>query len=76
MKVIPFRDFGIDDAILVLTAAVLLTVCRPTFRAILAETRLTEAKLETTRRRKARQLHAITIRVLARTDWAAPRHRN
>lgn len=39
MKVVPFPDFGLDEVILVIVGALLVTVYRPTFRAILAESR-------------------------------------
>ena len=39
MKVVPFPDFGIDEIILAVVGALLLTVYRPTFRAIVAELR-------------------------------------
>jgi hypothetical protein len=48
MKVVPFPDFGVDEIILVLCGSLLLTVYRPTLRAILAEARATEASLEST----------------------------
>lgn len=43
VKVVPMPDFGIDEIILVLIGALLLTVYRPTFREIVAETRAAEA---------------------------------
>lgn len=46
LKVVPFPDFGIDEVILVVVAALLLTVYRSTFRAILAETRAGSVELE------------------------------
>lgn len=39
IKLVPVPDFGIDEVILVVVGALLLTVYRPTVRAILAETR-------------------------------------
>jgi hypothetical protein len=45
MKVVPFPDFGIDELILLVCGALLLTVYRSTLRAILAETRAAEAEL-------------------------------
>ena len=39
IKVIPAPDFGIDEVILVVVGALLLTVYRPTIRATLAESR-------------------------------------
>lgn len=42
VKVVPVPDFGVDEVILVVVAALLLTVYRPTFRAIVAETRAGE----------------------------------
>lgn len=44
VKVAPVPDFGIDEIILVVVAALLLTVYRPTFRMILAETRRAESE--------------------------------
>jgi hypothetical protein len=39
VKVAPIPDFEIDELILAVCGALLLTIYRPTFRAILAETR-------------------------------------
>jgi hypothetical protein len=39
VKVVPVPDFGIDEIILVVIGALLLTVYRPAFREIVAETR-------------------------------------
>lgn len=39
IKVVPFPDFGIDEIVLVLVGVLLVTVYRPTFRQIVAETR-------------------------------------
>lgn len=39
LKVVPFPDFGIDEVILVVVGLLLVTVYRPTLRAILAESR-------------------------------------
>lgn len=39
IKVVPVPDFGLDEVILVVVVVLLLTVYRPTFRAILAESR-------------------------------------
>ena len=39
IKVVPVPDFGIDEVILLVVGVLLATVYRPTFRAILAETR-------------------------------------
>jgi hypothetical protein len=47
IKVVPFPDFGIDEILLVLSATLLLTVYRPTFLAILAETRDAKAGTRT-----------------------------
>lgn len=44
MKLVPVPDFGIDEIILVLIGALLLTVYRPTFREIVAETRAANAE--------------------------------
>jgi membrane protein implicated in regulation of membrane protease activity len=44
IKVVPFPDFGIDEIILAVIAVLLLTVYRPTFRAIVAETREAETR--------------------------------
>ena len=49
VKVIPVPDFGIDEVILALVAALLLTVYRHTFHEIVAETRGVEAENGTTR---------------------------
>lgn len=43
MKVVPIPDFGVDEVILVIIAVLLLTVYRPTFRAIVAESRDADA---------------------------------
>jgi hypothetical protein len=43
VKVVPFPDFGVDEILLALSATLLLTVYRPTFLAILAETRAAKA---------------------------------
>jgi hypothetical protein len=40
IKAVPFPDFGIDEVILAVVALLLATVYRPTFRAILAESRM------------------------------------
>ena len=45
VKVVPVPDFGVDEVILVVIGALLLTVYRPTFKAIVAETR-SAAELE------------------------------
>jgi hypothetical protein len=39
VKVVPVPDFGIDEIILAVIAILLITIYRPTFQAILAETR-------------------------------------
>jgi hypothetical protein len=39
MKVVPIPDFGLDEIILLFCGALLLTVYRPTLRAILEEAR-------------------------------------
>lgn len=39
MKVVPLPDFGIDEVILVVVGVLLVTLYRPTLRAILDETR-------------------------------------
>lgn len=39
IKLVPFPDFGIDEIVLVLVGVLLITVYRPTFRQIVAETR-------------------------------------
>lgn len=39
IKAVPFPDFGLDEIILVVVGVLLLTVYRPTFTAILAESR-------------------------------------
>ena len=44
VKVVPVPDFGIDEIILVLVGALLLTVYRPMFREILAEARAANAE--------------------------------
>jgi uncharacterized protein YqhQ len=41
LKVVPFPDFGLDEFILVVIGVLLVTVYRPTFKAILAESRVT-----------------------------------
>jgi hypothetical protein len=41
MKVVPFPDLGIDELILVVIGVLLVTVYRPTLRAILDESRAT-----------------------------------
>ena len=42
VKVVPIPDFGIDEVILVVIGALLLTIYRPTFRSILQEVRRAE----------------------------------
>jgi hypothetical protein len=49
VKVIPVPDFGIDEIILVLICALLLTVYRPAFREIVAQTRGAKAEVGTSR---------------------------
>jgi hypothetical protein len=49
VKVVPVPDFGIDEIILVLIGALLLTVYRPTFRQIVAETRGAKAQVGASR---------------------------
>jgi hypothetical protein len=49
IKVVPVPDFGVDEIILVLVGALLLTVYRPTFREIVAETRDAKADVGATR---------------------------
>ena len=44
VKVVPVPDFGIDEVILIVIGALLLPVYRPTFQAIVHETRLAEAE--------------------------------
>jgi hypothetical protein len=39
IKVVPVPDFGIDELLLVVIGTLLITVYRPTFKAILAEAR-------------------------------------
>ena len=39
MKLVPIPDFGVDEVILVCVGVLLVTVYRPTFRAIVAEMR-------------------------------------
>jgi hypothetical protein len=39
IKMVPLPDFGVDEVILVLVGILLVTVYRPTLRAILAESR-------------------------------------
>ncbi|HMC39626.1 MAG TPA: hypothetical protein VKI19_08185 [Acidimicrobiales bacterium] len=39
VKIVPVPDFGVDEVILLLIGVLLLTVYRPTFLAIVAETR-------------------------------------
>lgn len=39
MKVVPFPDFGVDEVILLVIGVLLLTIYRPTFVAIVAESR-------------------------------------
>jgi hypothetical protein len=51
VKIVPVPDFGIDEIILVICGALLLTVYRPTLRAILAETQAAERDLESIRLR-------------------------
>jgi hypothetical protein len=46
VKVIPVPDFGVDEIILLVCGALLLTVYRPTLQAILAETRRAAEILE------------------------------
>jgi hypothetical protein len=41
MKVVPFPDLGIDEIIVVVIGVLLVTVYRPTLRAILDESRVT-----------------------------------
>lgn len=45
VKVVPIPDLGIDEIILVVIGALLLTVYRPTFREIVAETRGSKAEV-------------------------------
>lgn len=42
MKVVPLPDFGVDEVILLVVGALLLTVYRATFMAIVAEQRAAE----------------------------------
>lgn len=49
MKVVPVPDFGIDEIILLVIGVLLLTVYRPTFREIIAETRSANAEARTSR---------------------------
>jgi hypothetical protein len=44
IKVVPVPDFGVDEMILVLAGALLLTVYRPRFREIIAEARAAKAE--------------------------------
>jgi hypothetical protein len=46
IKVIPVPDFGVDEILLVVVGALLLTVYRPTLREIVAETRPPRPRLE------------------------------
>lgn len=39
VKVVPFPDFGVDEVILLVIGVLLLTLYRPTFHAIVAESR-------------------------------------
>ena len=39
IKVVPVPDFGIDEILLIVIGVLLMTVYRPTFKAILAESR-------------------------------------
>ena len=39
IKVVPVPDFGIDEILLAVIGILLITVYRPTFKAILAESR-------------------------------------
>jgi hypothetical protein len=48
IKVVPVPDFGVDEIILVICGALLLTVYRPTFQTILAEARSNEPSVEST----------------------------
>jgi hypothetical protein len=48
-KAVPIPDFGIDEIILILIGALLLTVYRPTFREIVAETRRAKAEVAASR---------------------------
>jgi hypothetical protein len=41
IKLVPVPDFGVDEVILVVVGVLLVTVYRPTLRAILEETRAT-----------------------------------
>jgi hypothetical protein len=43
IKVVPFPDFGVDEAVLVVVGLVLVIFYRPALRAILEETRAVEA---------------------------------
>jgi len=44
IKVVPIPDFGVDEVILVVIGALLLTVYRPVFQSILREIRKAEAQ--------------------------------
>lgn len=44
IKVVPIPDFGVDEVILIVIGALLLTVYRPTFRSIVREIRQAEAQ--------------------------------
>lgn len=46
MKVVPVPDFGIDEVILVVIGVLLLTVYRPTFQAIVTESRRSAPEAE------------------------------
>lgn len=39
IKIVPVPDFGVDEILLVVIGVLLVTVYRPTFKAILAESR-------------------------------------
>ena len=39
IKVVPVPDFGIDEILLIVIGVLLVTIYRPTFKAILAESR-------------------------------------
>ena len=44
IKVVPIPDFGVDEVILIVVGALLLTVYRPIFRSVLREIREAEAQ--------------------------------